>query len=474
MFKFIHAADIHLDSPLKGLEKYEGAPVELLRSAPRRALENLIGLALKEKVDFVLIAGDLYDGDWRDFGTPLFFLNQASRLREAGIPIYLIAGNHDAASKISKSMPLPDHVKMFAADRAHSIEHPGLEVVIHGQSFAHAKVTEDLSLNYPAAVPGCFNIGMLHTTVDGREGHDRYAPSSLSTLKMKGYDYWALGHIHQREILCEKPLIAYSGNIQGRHIREPGVKGCLLVEVDRDFHTAVQFKPLSTVCWELLSLDVGGTDEPDDLIQQIRSGLEQRLTSRSQDTSLSDSNHPAVAGGSTLALRVQLQGATQLHQQLLAQQDDWIARIRGLANEVSGGMGELWIEKVLIQTHLPKASAGTAVWQDAAATEMAQLFHELRKSDAAALELNLDLNLLQKKIPLGLKEEWGLVSEISINDYLDKAESLLSYQLFQASITADQLSRPEPANASELQASSGSAISQSSTPANRARRRKRK
>ncbi len=474
MFKFIHAADIHLDSPLKGLEKYEGAPVELLRSAPRRALENLMDLALKEKVDFVLIAGDLYDGDWRDFSTPLFFLNQASRLRDAGIPIYLIAGNHDAASKISKSMQLPDHVKMFAADRAHSVEHPGLEVVIHGQSFAHAKVTEDLSLSYPAAIQGCFNIGMLHTTVDGREGHDHYAPSSLNTLKVKGYDYWALGHIHQREILCEKPLIAYSGNIQGRHIRESGAKGCLLVEVDRDFNAAVQFKPLSTVCWDRLSLDVSDVDEPDDLIHQIRLGLEQRLTNHSQDTFLSVSNHPAVVGGSTLALRVQLQGATQLHQPLLAQQDNWIARIRGLANEVSGGTGELWIEKVLIQTHLPRAVADTTQWQDSAANEMAQLFLELRKNEDAASELNLDLSRLQKKIPLDLKEEWGLASEISINDYLDKAESLLSYQLFQASITENQLSRPEPTHASGLETSSGSTTSLPSAKVKRDRRSKKK
>ena len=102
-FKFLHAADLHLDSPLKRLARYEGAPVDELRSAPRAALRNLVSLAIEEKVDFVLIAGDLYDGDWKDYNTGLFLNQRLKELQSASIPVYLVKGNHDAESRISPS-----------------------------------------------------------------------------------------------------------------------------------------------------------------------------------------------------------------------------------------------------------------------------------------------------------------------------------------------------------------------------------
>src|SRR3972149_747737 len=112
--KFIHVADIHLDSPLRGLERYEGAPVAELRGATREALESLVRVSLEERVDFVLIAGDVYDGDWRDYNTGLFFARQMTRLREAGIPVLLIRGNHDAASQITRELRLPENVNRFS------------------------------------------------------------------------------------------------------------------------------------------------------------------------------------------------------------------------------------------------------------------------------------------------------------------------------------------------------------------------
>ena len=199
MFKFIHAADVHLDSPLRGLEQYEGAPVEEIRNAARRALSNLVDLAIRQEVAFVLIAGDLYDGDWRDYNTGLFFVDQARRLREAKIPLYLISGNHDAANRMTRTLKMPENVTFFSAERPETALLPDLDVAIHGQSFAKAAVYDDLSEGYPIVDSGHFNIGMLHTCAAGQEGHDRYAPCSVEGLKAKGYDYWALGHIHLRE-----------------------------------------------------------------------------------------------------------------------------------------------------------------------------------------------------------------------------------------------------------------------------------
>ncbi len=175
MLTFLHAADLHLDSPLRGLSRHEDAPVEAIRGATRRALINLVDLALEKQVDFVLIAGDLYDGDQKDYATALFFNQQMSRLKEAAIPVFAISGNHDAASVISKSLSPPDNVKFLSVRKPESVPLTGLPVTIHGQGFATASVQENLAIGYPGAVPDCFNIGLLHTSLAGSAEHDTYA-----------------------------------------------------------------------------------------------------------------------------------------------------------------------------------------------------------------------------------------------------------------------------------------------------------
>ena len=214
MIRFIHAADPHLDSPLRGLEAHEGAPVAVLRGATRRAFENLVNLAIDEGEDFLVIAGDLYDGDWKDYSTGLFFRGQMARLKQKGIPVYLIAGNHDAASVISKKLSLPDNVHVFSTRTVESKQVDVLPVVIHGRGFPHRAVPENLAEEYTAAVAGKFNLGLLHTSLTGRPGHDTYAPCSENDLRDKGYDYWALGHIHQPEVISEDPWIVFAGNCQ--------------------------------------------------------------------------------------------------------------------------------------------------------------------------------------------------------------------------------------------------------------------
>src|SRR5271166_4274433 len=193
---FIHAADIHLDSPLKGLERYENAPVERIRGATRRAFTRLIDLAIEKRVEFVLIAGDLYDGDWRDYNTGLYLTRQLGRLRDMGIRVFIIAGNHDAANKMTRTLRLPDNVRLLAHDRPETVRLDDLGIAIHGQSFAKAAVVENLAAAYPAPLSGCINIGLLHTALSGADGHERYAPCTLEELRGRSYDYWALGHVH--------------------------------------------------------------------------------------------------------------------------------------------------------------------------------------------------------------------------------------------------------------------------------------
>ena len=172
MFKFIHSADIHLDSSLHGLERYEGAPVDEIRGATRRAFDNLIELSTDEEVAFVLLVGDLYDGDWKDYNTGLYFVERMGRLREAGIRVLIVMGNHDAASQITKLLRLPDNVTLFSTRHPEQVILEDLNVAIYGQGFATRAVTDDLSQAYPQGDPQLFNIGLLHNCLDGKPGQE--------------------------------------------------------------------------------------------------------------------------------------------------------------------------------------------------------------------------------------------------------------------------------------------------------------
>ena len=176
--RFIHTADLHIDSPLRGLGRFEGAPLDRLRGATRRALERLVELAIEEKVDFVLVAGDLYDRDWQDFHTGLFVREQMVRLGKKNIRVFMVQGNHDAQGVITRHVPWPDNVKIFSSRTSESVRLDELGVVIHGHSFPNREVSEDLVPGYPDALPGLFNIGMLHTSLTGIVGHDTGTYSS--------------------------------------------------------------------------------------------------------------------------------------------------------------------------------------------------------------------------------------------------------------------------------------------------------
>ena len=191
--KFIHTADIHLDSPLRGLSSYPDAPAERLRTATRDAFQNLVNVAIDEKIDFMVIAGDVYDGDWKDFNTGLFFIRQMGRLRQVGIPVYLLYGNHDAESEMTKGLELPDNVHVFSSRKAETFRVDALKVALHGRSFKVAATTDNLVPSYPDPVSGWLNIGVLHTALEGNAEHAKYAPCSVAELQAKGYQYWALG-----------------------------------------------------------------------------------------------------------------------------------------------------------------------------------------------------------------------------------------------------------------------------------------
>lgn len=329
-FRFLHAADIHLDSPLHGLSRYEGLPVDEIRSATRVAFDGLIRAAVDEKVDFVLIAGDLFDGDWRDMSTGLYFAKAVGQLDRAGIPTFILAGNHDSASSITRALTWPPNTRVFDTKRpeTHILAHLG--VALHGQGFSTPAVSDNLVLGYPAAVAGHFNLGVLHTALSGRPGHANYAPCTAEDLRGLGYDYWALGHVHEFEIVSEHPHIVFPGNIQGRNIRESGAKGAVIVTVEDGEVRAVDHIDLGVILWTRVEIDCSGS-APGDVVDLVRRGLSRV--------------HGESAGGQPMIVRVSLVGALEGAGKVLDRTSAVREEVCAIALSISS---DLYIEKVRV------------------------------------------------------------------------------------------------------------------------------
>lgn len=340
-FRFIHTGDIHLDSPLKGLSGQQGAAAERIRTATRTAFDTLVSQAIEEEVDFFVIAGDLYDGDWRDYQTGLFFVKQMGRLAEVGMPAFLLYGNHDAESQITCRLTLPSNVKVFSARKPETFRLPNLSIALHGQSFRQRDVTDNLVTAYPAPVAGCFNIGVLHTGLGGMGGHANYAPCALEELINKGYDYWALAHVHQAAVLHERPHVVFCGNLQGRHIRESGPKGASLITVEDSQVEAVSPLHADCVRWIHLPVPVDQCAASADAVDLVRGAIEEAVARDAQ--------------GRLLACRIELTGQTKLHGELLASADHLLAEARAAAL----GLGEeaAWIERLVVATKTPEIAA---------------------------------------------------------------------------------------------------------------------
>ncbi|MFL6675666.1 MAG: exonuclease SbcCD subunit D [Massilia sp.] len=362
--KFIHAADLHVDSPLRGLDGYEGAPVQRLRGATRLALSALVDLAIERQVDFVILAGDIYDGNWTDFRTGLFFREQMLRLTRENIRVYVIKGNHDAESQITKQLPPVDGVHVFKSTSAETFVIDELGVAVHGRSFPNRAVPEDLVEHYPAPRPGMFNIGVLHTSLTGRAGHDPYAPTSVDVLCSKGYDYFALGHVHTREVVREAdPRIVYPGNLQGRHAKETGPKGCELVTVSAGTIASAEFVPLDVVRWHQLELDAAGLADVN--------ALRQRFIARATEL---------VAGERERlhALRVIVGGESELHRLEAEQPGTIAAAIQAGTQDFEDA--DLWVEQVHLNLRSP-LDRQLALARTDAVGEVVQLVDEIAASD---------------------------------------------------------------------------------------------
>jgi DNA repair exonuclease SbcCD nuclease subunit len=301
------------------------------------------------------------------------------RLNQKNIKVVMITGNHDAKSKISKPLSPPKNLTILSAHQPESCEitkEGEVIAIIHGQGFLNQAEPRNLASTYPAPTPGKLNIGILHTSLDGREGHANYAPTTTNELINKGYSYWALGHVHTREVVNEKPYIIFPGNIQGRHIRETGAKGCYLVTFNDNREAQLEFKPLDVFRWEAITVNLDGIEG--------ESEFEGKLAETVESKKLPFNEIPH-------GIRIILTGNTSLHSWLICSQNRISENIQGIFDGISAGT--LFLEQIKVET----SNESTAIQNEALGEDALSIL----KQEIEKLKKNpKDLETLLKETPL--------------------------------------------------------------------------
>lgn len=400
--KFIHAADIHLDSPLLGLSAYPDAPADRLRTATRDAFSNLVGHAIDAQVDFMVIAGDLYDGAWKDHNTGIYFCREMGRLKRAAIPVYLLFGNHDAESEMTRKLLLPDNVFVFDARAPSTFTLDPLRVALHGRSFKVAATTENLVAGYPQPIAGMFNIGVLHTALEGNAAHAAYAPCTFEELQAKGYQYWALGHVHEYRAWEGDPVVVFPGNLQGRHIREAGPRGAVMVTVDESDSIAIERIYVDVLRWRSIEVDASNCQSLQEVARAIGATLEDIAAGQTD-----------LSADIPSAVRVVVNGKTAAHGELFGLEVQLRAEVLAFIAVI--GHDRLWLEKVVINTTAVDDREALRARADAL-SDLQELL-DAAETDAAFLEnLRQDLLLLVNRAPVELQDAIPYFKDIRASD----------------------------------------------------------
>ena len=324
--RFIHAADLHLDSPFTGIRS--AAPENVasaLYSATFDAYRNIIDLCVSERVDALLVGGDVYDGADRSLRAQRAFIDGLRSLDAAGIRSFVCHGNHDPLDGWEARLDYPDGSHRFGTDFEAVPLFPDEpeRALIYGISYPTRDVYDNLVSRLGPVDDGAFTIGLLHANVGGNTDHALYAPCSLDDLARSGIDYWALGHVHTRQVLRERaPTVVYPGNPQGRHPNETGARGVYLVEVDDAGNISLEFRATDTVRWERVSIDIGALETEQDLLNEIDDGMQNLLDS---------------AEGRSVVVRMTLAGRGELNR-FLGQP--------GAVDDLLSGVNDQWAERL--------------------------------------------------------------------------------------------------------------------------------
>ncbi len=305
-FRFIHCSDLHIDSPFKGLASQVPSLTERLRESTFRSFHNIVKLAVEEKVDAVLIAGDIFDGTDRSLQAQLKFRRGLLELSEKGIPSFIVHGNHDPSNSWSHTLDWPEGTTIFPGNKVERfpVSQDGKTLAwIYGISYPQREVHENLALKFKKDQDQGFAVGLLHANVGQQSGHDNYSPCSLQDLISSDFDYWALGHVHEFKILRDNnPCVVYSGNTQARHLKETGPKGCCLVTLNSGAPANIRFVPTDVVSYRSAKVDISGSSSINDVLRSIQSQVE--------ELAKESSTHEG------LVVRLVLTGRTTIHNEL--------------------------------------------------------------------------------------------------------------------------------------------------------------
>ncbi len=356
MIRILHTADLHLDSPLKSLANRNELLSEAVGIASRTALERMVECCLEENVEALLIAGDLFDGGLRSAHTAAYLVRQMERLREADVSVFYIKGNHDAENPVSGDVDLPANVTVFD-DRGARVQLRDRDVWIHGVSFRSRKAPESLLPKYPEPVPGALNIALMHTSLSGAAGHDNYAPCTLDALRDAGFDYWALGHVHKRQVHARSPWIVMPGIPQGRDFGEAGPKSATLIEIEGGDIVGVREVPTSSVEFRECRCALDGAEDDDDIRRRIRESLRLEALEIASDAAI---------------LRLTLTGATARAWHVRRDPDFWHASASGFAE----GFGKHWVEALRVEVEPQTRGHGPS---GDPVDELARLMGDLRE-----------------------------------------------------------------------------------------------
>jgi len=376
-FRFMHAADLHLDSPFRGLSDVPKPIRDRIRSSTFKALDRLVELAIEEKVHFIVIAGDVYDLEDRSVRAQLRFQRAMETIAAEGIAVYIAHGNHDPLSGKHMQWQTREGIHVFPGDEVemHAVYDRSGRLLAHvqGISFAAPTVAENLALRFRAADRNVFQIGVLHTNVDSAADHGNYAPSSRTELISAGIDYWALGHIHVRGILHEAPHIVYPGNTQGRSIKETGAKGCYIVDVEEDKTVRMQFRSTDAVRW----LQAEATIEDAGSEQEVQERIARELDAIRES---------ADADGLPVVVRLVLSGRTSLNRMLRS--TSFLDELAGEWNREESQHAEsdpdypfVWIESIKPHTR-SLIDRERLIGQDSFIGDLMRLAEELRMDEA--------------------------------------------------------------------------------------------
>jgi DNA repair exonuclease SbcCD nuclease subunit len=394
--RFVHAADLHLDSPFRGLANTSTKLRDELQAATLGAFARIVDHTIESNADFLLLAGDLYDSKDRSLRALVAFRRQMERLAERDISVYIVHGNHDPLNGWGSEFQLPPNVTTFSGKPAtEPVIRRGKEIArVTGISYARERVTENLAAGMKPDSDSPYSVGLLHANVAGQTGHADYAPVTLDELTTSGFDYWALGHVHTRSVLADGPAtVVYPGNPQGRNPREPGPRGCLQVDVNPHGSAHLSFVETNLARWTHLEIPIQTHTRMDSLV----------------DALLEDGRAVAASFRGPTVARCTLRGSGPLHADL--QRD-------GMADELAEQLRTvLPVESVRIAT-------GPVLDFESLTRTETLVADFLKLANRAIEDPELRKKLSDSLEPLFRRRDMALPDDVKLREWVERATAL--------------------------------------------------